>query len=112
MAEAIDYRTERARADFIRQPRAQCFHLEARGQRLALVMLRERVEREAFQRVPSGPRGESFFVADRQFDEARCFAERGFGLGDRNVHQGRDPGRAEREAFLQIDQRFDSVGAG
>ena len=54
----------------------------------------------------------AFFVAKRQFDEARRFAERSVGLGDRNVHECREPDRAEREAFLQVDQRFDRVGAG
>ena len=52
------------------------------------------------------------FVANRQFDEARRFAEGSVGLGDWNVHERRDPAGAEGEAFLQVDQRFDCVGAG
>ena len=64
MAEAIDNRAERARADFVRQARAERFHLQARRQRLGPVMLLECVERETLQRVPPGARGERFFVAD------------------------------------------------
>ena len=63
-ADAIDQRAKGAWPHVIWQPRPQRFHLKARRQRLRLVMLRECVERETLQLLPSRARGESLFVAN------------------------------------------------
>ena len=69
----------------------------------------ERGAGEALQVVPLGAGGEPFLIADRERDKAGV-GECALHFLGRLIEKLRRTRGAEREAFLQIDQRLDRVG--